>query len=245
MVRLGVPGAAAADLPAGSAVVRVLAEHGFDVAVLDELQRIGALVVGPGLGTSAATVEAVRRIVALSKVPTVIDADGLTALGDAESAAGVIGSRSGAPVVLTPHDGEFARMYGRHPGPDRVADVRDLAARVGAVVLLKGPTTIVASPDGAVLLSASGSPRLATAGSGDVLSGMIGAFLARGLGAPSAAAIAAHVHGVAARLGRPEGLVAEDLPDLVSDVLSRSALGRAASDGATATAGRRAELCGG
>ena len=91
----------------------------------------------------------------------------------------------------------------------------------------------VTMPDGAVLLAASGSPRLATAGSGDVLSGVIGAFVARGVGCALAGAIAAHVHGVAACSGRAEGLVAEDLPELVSDVLSRAVLVQAGLVGAS------------
>jgi NAD(P)H-hydrate epimerase len=245
MVRLGIPGAEPADLPSGSAVALALPFAAFDGSVLDELGRFGALVVGPGLGTAIATAEAVRRLVASARVPTVVDADGLSALGDVSRAAGVIGARSAAPVILTPHDGEFARMYGRPPGPDRVGDARDLAGRVGAVVLLKGSTTVVASPDGGVLLAASGSTRLATAGSGDVLSGVIGAFLARGLGAAVAAGVAAHVHGLAAGLGRAEGLVAEDLPDLVSDVLSRAAGARDASDPVTAQPRRDEEPSGG
>jgi NAD(P)H-hydrate epimerase len=112
---------------------------------------------------------------------------------------------------------------------DRIGDVRALAARTGAVVLLKGPTTVVAAPDGRVLLAAAGSPRLATAGSGDVLSGIIGAFLARGVDPLLAAALGAHVHGRAASLGRPEGLLAGDLPELVADVLSAAAVERSLS----------------
>ncbi|MGD0592149.1 MAG: NAD(P)H-hydrate dehydratase [Acidimicrobiales bacterium] len=227
MVRLGVPGAAPGSLPAGTAVARSLPLEGFESGVLEDLGRFRALVVGPGLGTSAETGAAVRRLVSFADLPTVVDADGLTALGGAEQAAEVIRARAGAPVVLTPHDGEFARLSGAPPGPDRVADVRSLAARIGAIVLLKGSTTVVAAPDGQVLLAAAGSARLATAGSGDVLSGVLGAFLARGLGALPAAALAAHVHGRAAQLGRAEGLIASDLPELVADVLSAAAQERA------------------
>jgi NAD(P)H-hydrate epimerase len=134
-------------------------------------------------------------------------------------AAGVVKARS-APTVLTPHDGEYARLVGRPPGEDRIADVRAVAQQTGAVVLLKGSPTVVADPDGRVLLVSSGSARLATAGTGDVLSGAIGAFLARGLPALEAAAFAAHCHGRAAALGPAEGLVASDLPDLMSRWLS-------------------------
>jgi NAD(P)H-hydrate epimerase len=230
MVRLGIPGAEPGTLPAGTAVAQSLRLEGFDAEVLEEIGRFRALVVGPGLGTSDSTAAAVRRLVSSCGVPTVVDADGLTALGDADRAAEVIRARGGIPVVLTPHDGEFARLTGSAPGLDRVAEVRALAAHTGATVLLKGPTTVVAGPDGRVLLSVAGSARLATAGSGDVLSGVLGAFLARGLGALEAAALAAHVHGSAACLGRPEGLLAGDLPELVADVLSAAAVARAHSD---------------
>jgi len=236
MVRLGVPGADPATLPAGSAVVRRLPAEGFDAGVLEELGRFGALVVGPGIGVGADTAEAVRRLVASARLPTVVDADGLTALGDAARAAEVIAGRQGAPIVLTPHDGEFARLAGEPAGADRVAAVRRLSDRLGAIVLLKGSTTIVATPGGKVLLSAAGSARLATAGTGDVLSGLIGAFLARGVAAEEAAALAAHVHGRAADRGLREGLLAEDLPELVAEVLSSAAAERAGGDGAgTAT----------
>ena len=110
--------------------------------------------------------------------PVVVDGDGLTALG--ESVADVTGGRSG-PAVLTPHEGEFARLAGEPVGADRLAVVRSLAAATGAVVLLKGPTTVVAAPDGAVLVTTTGDARLATAGTGDVLTGVIAALLAGGL----------------------------------------------------------------
>ena len=143
-----------------------------------------------------------------------------------------------SPSILTPHDGEYARIAGAAPGEDRLAVARRLADATGTIVLLKGSLTAVArsggSPDVAdVVLSNAGSPSLATAGSGDVLSGIIGAFCARGLPPLDAAALAAHVHGRAAALGPPEGLVAGDLPALVARVLS--ALGperdREAGDG--------------
>ena len=130
-----------------------------------------------------------------------------------------------APSILTPHDGEYARINGSAPGDDRLASARALARATGAVVLLKGSLTAVASPDGTVgapdvLLAAAGGPSLATAGSGDVLSGIIGAFCARGLPAFEAAAMAAHVHGRAASLGPAQGLVAGDLPELVAEFLT-------------------------
>ena len=153
-----------------------------------------------------------------------IDADALTALGDAAAARLLIDKRS-APSILTPHDGEYARINGSAPTDDRLASARALARATGAVVLLKGPLTAVASPDGGAARPTCCWPRpagpvLATAGSGDVLSGIIGAFCARGLPALEAAAVAAHVHGRAASLGPAQGLVAGDLPELVAAFLS-------------------------
>jgi NAD(P)H-hydrate epimerase len=186
------------------------------------LDRVRALVVGPGLGDGgkeAGPESTLGRLLSAAPVPAVVDADGLRAFPNPEVAAGVVKARS-APTVLTPHDGEYARLVGRPPGEDRIADVRAVAQQTGAVVLLKGSPTVVADPDGRVLLVSSGSARLATAGTGDVLSGAIGAFLARGLPALEAAAFAAHCHGRAAALGPAEGLVASDLPDLMSRWLS-------------------------
>jgi NAD(P)H-hydrate epimerase len=114
----------------------------------------------------------------------------------------------------------MTRLAGHPPGPDRLAAARDASARSGAIVLLKGSTTVVAAPNGKALMSASGDSRLATAGTGDVLSGIVGAFIARGVPAFEAAALAAHVHGRAARTGHAEGLVASDLPELVAAWLS-------------------------
>jgi NAD(P)H-hydrate epimerase len=227
MVRLGVPGTAGPHPPTGpwplEAVRLALPAGGWAAAALEAATRCRALVIGPGLGRSEETAEQVRRVVAESPVPVVADADALFALGDAGAVHKLLAASTGQPVVLTPHDGEYARLAGGPPGPDRVAAARALAERSGAVVLLKGSLTAVAAPGGdepSVLLSAAGSSRLATAGSGDVLSGVIGAFVARGLALPRAAALAAHVHGRAAGLGPAEGLVAGDLPALVSRWLS-------------------------
>lgn len=215
MVRLAVPGGGQGPWPVEA--VRVDAGHqGWADAVLEVLSRCKALVVGPGLGRDEATQAEVRRLVSAAPVPVVVDADGLFALGD-DPAPVLAGDR---PAVLTPHDGEYARLAGEPPGPDRIAAARRLAERAGATVLLKGSLTAVASPDGAVRLSASGSSRLATAGTGDVLSGVIGAFLARGMGPLEAAGVAAHVHGRAAGRGPAEGLTAGDLPLLVGGCLS-------------------------
>jgi NAD(P)H-hydrate epimerase len=181
---------------------------GWDTVVLDQLDRARALVLGPGLGRSAPADTAVLQVVASARVPVLVDGDGLSALGDDPAAA--LAGRSG-PTVLTPHDGEFARLAGHPPGDDRLAAARGLAASTGAIVLLKGPTTVVAHPDGRALLSTAGDARLATAGTGDVLSGVIGALLAQGVPAFEAAASGAWLHGRAARRGPRRGLVASDV----------------------------------
>jgi ADP-dependent NAD(P)H-hydrate dehydratase / NAD(P)H-hydrate epimerase len=218
-VRLGIPGGSVADLPPSEAVGLALPRNGWGLAAQGELERVKALVMGPGLGRSGEVTASVRNLLGEAPVPIVLDADGLNAVGPADELAKLIAHRS-MPVVLTPHDGEFARLSGAAPGPDRLAAARDLASATGAVVLLKGSVTVVASPDGRALLSTAGSPRLATAGTGDVLSGVIGAFIARGAPAFEAAALAAHAHGRASALGPAEGLVAGDVPDLVAAWLS-------------------------
>ena len=237
MVRLAVPpggssesGGRPGPWPLEAVRLALPAEH-WSADVLAALDRCRALVVGPGLGRDEATLSEVRRLVSRSPVPVVADADALVALGDAEAARSLVaGDR---PVVVTPHDGEYARMAGEAPGPDRIAAARRLSERSGAVVLVKGSLTAVAAPPsgggdpGRVLLAAAGSPRLATAGTGDVLSGVIGALLARGVPAPEAAALGAHVHGRAASTGSAEGLVAGDLPTLVAGWLSRAVVGAA------------------
>lgn len=129
-----------------------------------------------------------------------------------------------APCVLTPHDGEAARLAGAPPGPDRLAAARSLAARTGAVVLLKGPVTVVAEPGGQVRMVTTGDRRLATAGTGDVLAGVIVALLARGTAAFDAAAAGAWLHGRGGAAGPRWGLVASDLLDALR--LARAEVGR-------------------
>jgi ADP-dependent NAD(P)H-hydrate dehydratase / NAD(P)H-hydrate epimerase len=219
MVRLGIPGADPDDLPVSEAVGTALPMKQWGTDALEMAERCRTLVVGPGLGRTPATETEIRRLVATFPGPVVIDADGLFAIGTGADAAQALEGRPG-PAVLTPHEGEFTRLVGTGPGADRIEATRKAAADLGAVVLLKGPTTVVADPSGQVRLATQGSPRLATAGTGDVLAGVIGAFSARGLDPLTAAALAAHVHGAAAALGAPEGMVAGDLPDLVGRWLS-------------------------
>jgi NAD(P)H-hydrate epimerase len=171
----------------------------------------------------------VLALVAEARVPLVLDADGLNALnGDLEALRAR--HTAGAPTVLTPHDGEYARLAGQPVGDDRVTAARRLADRAGAVVLLKGPATVVVEPSGdrgptgaRVALNPTGTPALATAGSGDVLTGVIAAFLARGVPAFEAAAAGAWVHGRAGSLAAgvvgKSGVVASDLLDAIARTL--------------------------
>ncbi|HLI14950.1 MAG TPA: NAD(P)H-hydrate dehydratase [Acidimicrobiales bacterium] len=220
MVRVGTPGSLG-PAPVAEAVARPLPAEGFASDVLAELGRCRVLVAGPGLGTAPATRAELREVLRGASLPLVLDADALNLLGTAEEAAELLAAAGDpARAVLTPHDGEYARLEGAPPGPDRLAAARRLARRTGAVVLVKGSTTVVAHPLGEALVVTAGSARLATAGTGDVLAGMIGAFVARGLPPLRAAALAAHVHGRAASAGLAEGLVASDLPALVAAHLS-------------------------
>ena len=219
--RLGAPGVDVASWGASEVVAVPLPAEGWADAAVAACDRMRALAIGPGLGRKAPTVDAAREVIASAPLPTVVDADGLYALGPAAEAADVLGRRS-APSILTPHDGEFARLAGEAPpsGPERIGAVRALADRLGATVLLKGPVTVVADPDGEVLISRLGTPALATAGTGDVLTGVVAAFLAAGLSPLEAGGLAATAHAVAALGGHRVGLVAGDLPERVASFLS-------------------------
>ena len=166
--------------------------------------QVQAWAVGPGLGTGAAGRQVLAHVLAAG-VPVVADADAITLLARYPELAD---SRDpSTPLVLTPHDREFERLTGKPPGSDRVSATRDAASRFDAVVLLKGNTTIVAAPDGRVLANPARSSWPATAGSGDVLTGVIGALLAAGLDPATAAAAATHAQEFAATLaaGHPAG----------------------------------------
>jgi ADP-dependent NAD(P)H-hydrate dehydratase / NAD(P)H-hydrate epimerase len=157
--------------------------------------RVQAWVVGPGLGTDE-TGAAALWFALTTDLPVLVDADALTILA---AHPDLVVNRT-APTVLTPHAGEFARLAGAPPGDDRVGATRKLADTLGVTVLLKGNVTVIAEPGGLVYLNPAGQSWAATAGSGDVLSGMIGALLAAGLAPAEAAAAAAFVHARAAAL---------------------------------------------
>jgi len=227
MVWCGVPGDAVREVGGTEVIARSLAATPDGTAldatavdgILSAAKRFGAMVIGPGLGGHARTVAAVQQLVAEAPVPLVLDADGLNAIAGDLAPLRVRALQAHVPTVLTPHDGEYARLTGRLPDADRIASARALAEETRTVVLLKGSTTTIAAPDGRVLLAMRGGPELATAGTGDALSGIIGAFLARGVPAFEAAAAGAYVHGQAGRrVG--SGLVASDLLSAIPRTLA-------------------------
>ncbi len=182
----------------------VLVESAAD-AILECAARAGALLVGPGLGRDPRSAALAARLARSFAGPLVIDADALRE---------PIPQRD-APTVLTPHAGEAARLLGCSRADveaRRLDSARRIAERFGAVCLLKGPDTIIASPDGGLTVRDGDDPRLATAGAGDVLAGVVAGLLARGLGAADAAAVAAAVHLAAARaVPASRAIIASDL----------------------------------
>ncbi|MBN1628577.1 MAG: NAD(P)H-hydrate dehydratase [Thermoleophilia bacterium] len=188
-------------------------------AVADK--RLGALVAGPGLGRDPATMAALKTVMLESTVPAVLDADGLFAF------AGTPGDLQGRPgLVLTPHVGELAALLGvpaAELAAAALAAARRAAAATGQVVLLKGSSTVIAAPTGETRAVVQGPPQLASAGTGDALSGIIGALLAKGLEPFEAAYAGAWIHAEAGRLGAmtdPQGILAGDLVELIPEVIA-------------------------
>jgi len=207
-VTLAVPAEA---LPVAEALALEPVKRGFEWAnaadsLGSDVARSSALAVGPGLGRSAEARALVRTLLLTSSLPVVVDADGLFGLEPAPR---------DAPTVLTPHAGELARLLDVEPAwvaEHRLEAAARAAERFGAVVLLKGADTIVCAPDGRTVVCDTGPPSLATAGTGDVLTGTVGTFLAKGLDAVDAAAAAAVAHGLAARaVPHQAGLIASDV----------------------------------
>jgi hydroxyethylthiazole kinase-like uncharacterized protein yjeF len=185
--------------------------------ILEAAERAAAVVLGPGIGRADGIADLVANLAARIAGPLLIDADGLNALA---GRLDLLADRT-APTVLTPHAGELGRLLGRESdeiGRHRLASVREAADSSGAVVVLKGDDTLIAAPGEALIVNGLPSPALATAGTGDVLSGMIGALIARGVEARTAAAAAVHAHTragrfAAARVGAAESVIATDVID--------------------------------
>jgi hydroxyethylthiazole kinase-like uncharacterized protein yjeF len=178
-----------------SAVVQV------DTAEVND-ERIGCLLVGPGMGD----VPPILTLALTSRAPKVLDADAIAGLGDPERL-------KGQDAIITPHQGEFEKLFGTIAG-SKAERALEAAQRSGAVVVYKGPDTLVASPDGRVGFAPPSPPWLATAGTGDVLAGVIATLRARGLEPFEAASAAVWLHGRAAELAGP-GMIADDLADAI------------------------------
>ncbi|QDH73715.1 NAD(P)H-hydrate dehydratase [Brevundimonas sp. M20] len=207
------PDAASVIAPAVEAVM--LTPFASDEALSAAAKGMDAAVIGPAAGVNESTIANIRAL-AETGAALVVDADGLTVFKDwPEELFGLLDRDD----VLTPHEGEFKRLFPGLLDKGREAAARAAAKRAGAVVVLKGPATIIAAPDGRLSVNDNGVPWLATAGTGDVLAGMIGGLIAQRMDSFDAARAAVWMHAEAARLFGP-GLIAEDLPEQLPAVLA-------------------------
>jgi NAD(P)H-hydrate epimerase len=196
-----------------SIMVKPVAGRG-DIDALLADTRVTGFLIGPGAGADAETRTTALAMLATGRA-TLLDADAITAFKDHR---GALDAAVAGPCVLTPHDGEFRRVFATDG--DKPTRTRAAARRCGAVIVLKGADTVIAAPDGRAIINANAPPTLATAGSGDVLGGIILGLLTQGMEPFLAAAAGVWLHGAAAAEFGP-GLMAEDLPDLLPPVLRR------------------------
>lgn len=229
LVTVACPAGALAVYAGGLTTVMTKPYHHVDeLATFVADRRRTGFAIGPGHGVTELTRQAVLALLATGKA-AVLDADALTVFADDPLA---LFSVVDGPCVLTPHDGEFARLFPDLADADRLARAREGARRSAAVVILKGPDTVIAAPDGRAVINANAPPELATAGSGDVLAGFVLGLLVQGMPAFEAACAAVWLHGAAAARFGP-GLIAEDLPEALPGVLKELTIG-----GQTVTTGR-------
>ncbi len=181
--------------------------------ILERAKGCDAVLIGPGLGRSGESDKVAREVAKTIETPLVLDADGLNAVSGHIT---ILRGRK-SPTILTPHDGEFARLTGHWPGEDRRAEALALAEQTGAVVVLKGHRTVIAEPGGSLCVNTTGNAGMAKGGSGDVLAGLTVSLLAQGMDAFHAAAAAVWIHGRAGDLCRDEmGERAMTPSDLIS-----------------------------
>ncbi len=200
-------------------MIKVFANQA-ELETLLQDRRLNSVVAGPGLGVGRQTRQCVD-VILKSGAKTVIDADGLTSFSDKENAADLFAAIKGLPerdVVLTPHQGEFDRLFGVLEG-SKLDKAKAAAGLSGAVLVFKGPDTVIAAPDGVIAINANAPASLATAGSGDVLEGIIAGLIGQGMSGYKAACAGVWMHGRAATLFGP-GLIAEDLPEMLPKVWS-------------------------
>ena len=212
-VAVNVPEAMVQPLPEGNR---------FSMASVEPLQEMlrskRAVVAGPGMGSGEATGAIIREILQNDRCPVVIDADGLNTAEQWLEQAG----QAQMPVILTPHPGEMARLSGLETGyiqSNRLAVAQEFAEKKHVWLVLKGANTIIAAPDGRLYMNVMDSPALAVAGSGDVLAGMIGAFLAQGLPPEEACCAAVYAHGLAGRhVAETIGEVSSKASDIIQSI---------------------------
>lgn len=183
----------------------------------DLIEKCNAVAIGPGIGTFPETVLMLRKLIRNMHVPCVYDADALNIIAEKRLVAEL-----GGGSILTPHVGEFDRLFGQHENTfDRIKTMKEASVKYNVVIVLKGPHTIVADPSGMISFNSSGNPGMATAGSGDVLTGIIGSFLGQGYEPAMAARIGVYVHGLAGDVAREENsthaMMARDIIQCLGD----------------------------